>query len=476
MQHIYETILKTAIKSHQHDTQQLQKRCGGIFIVTRKEHFNGNVRGRIVTNYEQLNGFTNKATHWTPNAYSKYTYTDDAREHIAGFAEQNLLQVNTFVVDIDTKRHSVQDILTTCLDESIGSPSLILDTPSGYQVYFVLSAPIFMSNKNNGIIKKLVKVASENIKKSLRAVDADMFCNDFGFFRMPNENNIVWCQLEQTYTPDEVLSWSYNYSDGQDLYAPVKSHTKGNYRQSDWYQTLISITGAKGSKGAYGRNNLLFTIALTNYADGVSLDDAQNTLFQVNANLELPLKESEVIRTLESAYSGKYRGPKREFVEDLLTLNNIRIDKVVFGGWHKHKKERAERLRVHFNEWDEDLYTFITKHENEACELSQNALCGAIGISRSSLNELMETSTRLFKRAIGTGRNAKTLWFTISYVYNEAMKKVRSIKKAMQMIHVFIRAYNVEPSILIGTNLEQILHTNKLSTVPLHISNSPPPD
>ena len=138
-------------------------------------------------------------THFTPNIYRKFGYADEKRRMIKGFEEKNLLQINTFVVDIDSKRHSVEDILLTCIDNSIGSPTLIVESARGYQVYFVLSKPLFISNKNDFRGLTVAKRISDNLKRSLKTVDADPFCNDFGFFRIPKTDNIAWMQLDQTY-------------------------------------------------------------------------------------------------------------------------------------------------------------------------------------------------------------------------------------------------------------------------------------
>lgn len=473
MQHIYETILKTSLKANLQDTRQLQKRYGGIFIVEDKSHFDNNVRGHVVTTYSQLNQFTNKATHWTPNAYSRYFYTNNERTNVAGFNERYLLQVNTFVVDIDTKAYSVNDILLACIDDSIGAPTMILESDNGYQVYFVMDKPIFMSNKKYGQIKKIVKRISENLKRSLRSVDADMFCNDFGFFRMPNSNNLVWLQLDQTYTLQHMIEWSSTYSDGRELYNITQKHTKGEYRLSDWYKALTSIKDAKGTKGAYGRNNLLFTIALTNYADGVEFNEAQKEIEHVNRNLREPLKNDDVERLLKSAYSGRYRGPAAEYVNTLLKLNDIRdIEARLCTKWVKHKKHRHDRERSHLSEWEDDLVQFLQNYNDEPCEMSQNQLSDKIGIPRASLNKLINISTKLFKRATGSGCKAKTIWLTITQVLNEAMKRIRKNKTAIQFVHAFIRSYNLDINLLKSNFSTLGIEENELSTLPLHISLS----
>ncbi|WP_010306003.1 hypothetical protein [Kurthia senegalensis] len=39
-----------------------------------------------------------------------------------------------------------------------------------------------------------------------------MYCNDFGFFRMPNAHNVVWYS-EARYTVKELINWSMRQDD-----------------------------------------------------------------------------------------------------------------------------------------------------------------------------------------------------------------------------------------------------------------------
>ena len=69
-----------------------------------KADFTSNgVKGYIVTSKETLLEDATDLTHFTPNVYRKFGYSDEKRRMIKGFEEKNLLQINTFVVDIDTK-------------------------------------------------------------------------------------------------------------------------------------------------------------------------------------------------------------------------------------------------------------------------------------------------------------------------------------------------------------------------------------
>ena len=133
----YRKISSKAPFPRQIEEDKLDKRFkkGSVFVVRQKVDFTDQgVKGYIVTSKETLLEDMDQLSHFTPNVYRKFTYKDEARKYITGFEERNLLQVNAFVVDIDTKKYSREDILMACLEDSIGIPTLIVSTTRGYQV------------------------------------------------------------------------------------------------------------------------------------------------------------------------------------------------------------------------------------------------------------------------------------------------------------------------------------------------------
>ena len=85
---------------------------------------------------------------------------------------------------------------------------------------------------------------------------------------------------------------------------------KSPNRQIDepWFDMLLHQSDVKGSRGIMGRNNIALTLALAMYSSGQSKETCLFNLTEFNARLAIPLKESELNRTIESAYSGKYEG------------------------------------------------------------------------------------------------------------------------------------------------------------------------
>ncbi|MFJ7669676.1 primase C-terminal domain-containing protein [Lysinibacillus sp. NPDC097195] len=395
---------------------------GAIFAVRDKSHFEGGVKGYIITSKETLIEQADCISHFTPNIFRRYSYTDDKRKMIKGFEEENLQQINTFIIDIDTKNYSVNEILLACIDESIGEPTLILETDRGYQVYFVLTEPMFISNKSKFLSLKVAKRISENLKRSLASIEADMYCNDFGFFRMPNHQNVQWFNELATYDPATLIAWSQRLDAdrGRGLFVVPQKTVSPSLLNADWFYQLIQTTDVQGEKGQIGRNNLLFTLALVCYQDGRDQAYTYDLLDEYNSKLRAPLKPQDIYKILESAYSGRYHGPKKEYVEQLLALYaSTKMDMPISFGrsvWYKHKKAREDRERSHFDEWEEDISKWIAA-EKQVSEpfiwRTQKELCHEIGIASSSLNKLLKQSKKILKTTAGRGRNAKTGWTTV---------------------------------------------------------------
>ena len=125
-----------------------------------------------------------------------------------------------------------------------------------------------------------------------------------------------------------------------------------------------------------------------------------------------PLKKSEFERTLKSAYSGKYKGVKRSYVEGLLELwTDGQAQFKGREGWYKFKKPREERDRSHYKEWEEDILAYLETHtspETPFLEASLGSLAKTFGMSVSTLKEVCKQSTKLKKYTIGRGRGAVT--------------------------------------------------------------------
>lgn len=445
--HRYKQKYSSASKDAQTKAQatEAQHIQGGIFVARQKEDFASTlgVKGMIVTSIEALLAHRHSLSHFTPNPYVSYTYSDIARKHITGFSEENLLQLNTFVVDIDTKRYSVQELVLTAMDESIGVPTLVVESTRGYQMYFMLETPFYLSTDRKSHSLHIAKRIAQNLKHSLSSVEADIYCNDFGFFRLPTEANIRFCQLEQQYDVASLIDWSMRIDGDENrlLYAPKKAAQSLKVTEQPWFQAIIQAKHLRGQKGQIGRNNAIFTLALACYQDQLPFEQTYNLMDEWNSMLTYPLKDSEVRAICRSAYSGKYHGPQKAYIEQLLVQyvdESIALPQLSTGGWYKHKKERKDRVRSHLSEWEQDLITFIENRVTPASpyvQMSQSTLCKSLGIPKSTLNKLLNATTKIVRKTTGAGRFAITTFSTTAVL-------------TKHFIQAFLQAKQTEPSFI----------------------------
>ncbi|WP_052131465.1 primase C-terminal domain-containing protein [Planococcus sp. CAU13] len=405
-------------------TKTLKKASGykkGAICVTRsKEDLSTplGVRGYVITSKETLLEDFSELSHWTPNVHNYLWYSDNERRHLKGHTEQNLQQINTFVVDIDSKKQPYTEILTAALDHSVGVPTMVLETPKGFQVYFVLETPLFISNQNDFRGLKVAKRISENIRRSLAKVlqGVDLSCNDFGFFRMPNEQNVRWFSEKMVFPLHDLIAWSKRQDDDQNrgLFVVEAKGQALDPTQTEWFQELLATRHVKGSEGQIGRDNLMYTLALACYSAGKGQGETLDLLDEYNSALEAPVRHSEVQKIVRSAYKGRFKGAHQNYIQELLEAwlpgKEVPITNHV-GGWHKFKKERKDRVRSHYNEWEEDLLAYIQQETSTIQPIkwtTQSALCEAIGIPRSTFNELVRQSNKILIKRKGKGRSAQT--------------------------------------------------------------------
>ena len=147
-------------------------KTGSIAVFRNKSSMSRDM-GFVVTSEEALIENIETLTHWTPNTFNWLGY-DNSRKHIKGHSERNLSQINAFVVDIDFKDALDRDRNLNLVNSSIVLddhilPTLVLKTDKGYQIYYILDRPAFLSKHKNGSMPVLsaARKISENIKVRL---------------------------------------------------------------------------------------------------------------------------------------------------------------------------------------------------------------------------------------------------------------------------------------------------------------------
>jgi hypothetical protein len=421
------------------DSQDTSSKMNDRFVFitrTKKDltHQYG-AKGVVLTSQESVLDHIGQATHWTPNVFRVGTYVDRNRKIIKGHEERNLKQINCFTVDIDTKDVTPGEIVLAAMDKQLGMPTVILESLKGYQAYFVLDNPLFISIKNDYLGLRSAKRISENIRKALSELltGVDLTCNDFGFFRMPNEENVVWMEAESTCNLAHLIEWSKDQDIGhhRNLFTVLSNKPSRTTQITEgWVQKVLRCTHIRGQKGVIGRDNAVFTLALACYSSGMDEEDAYDLLDQFNTNLNNPLNNASIQKTIRSAFSGKYKGAKKEYVNQILELWSD--EEASYSGvvpsqfWYKHKKVRKDRVRSHWYEWEQDIIGFLNMQrdtEKGFVYFTQKKLCEALQIPRSTLNNVLKKSKQIYIHVIGKGSQRQTGMSTLALIFNHAIAR-----------------------------------------------------
>lgn len=408
---IYPLILKDGLRSYKFRNSHLKPvssaeegKRGAIFAYRSKAHMI-KARGLVLTSMEAIEENQDSFTHWTPNVYRFGSYSDSRRQITRGHAEENLRQINTFVIDFDLSSDDVMtsgDILTAALDLGF-MPTLILKSDKGYQAYFVLSEPAYVTAHSQFKVVKVAKAISQNLRSYFgQTLPVDMTCNHFGICRIPRTDNIEFFDEEYTYSFQEWLNWSMKQSDlpfpSKKPNLTVISGTEGA-KQTDepWYKMLMNESNIKGTKDLMGRNSVLFTLALANFSSGVSQGDCEVVLNEFSLRLDEPVTTSELLKIIASAYSGKYEAASRDYIMLLcrawVNKDLKSADLFTKQRWYKFKKKRADRKNSHLYEWKADVMAYLEdfyQSEDPFIQTTKKALREALSIPERSLDRVMK--------------------------------------------------------------------------------------
>lgn len=412
-------------------------------------------RGFIATSLEAIGDNADHApSHWTANPFRYLTYKEGTQS-VIGHTEDNLRQINQLFIDIDSKDDDI-NVLVLAFNDLGVIPSYIIETPRGYQVFWVLEVPGYVNHTHKvvGVLKNvranLVKFAQE------QGYQVDSGANCFGVSRFPTENNVIF-NIRTEYKIADLISVSKELSQkfGQNNMALHSMKVKGpqnasNKRQidSEWYQLLFT-QGAQilGKKGYYGRDNAIFTMALANYSSGSPYEVALGKMLEWNCRLDNPLTDRVVEQKVKSAYSGNYQAAAEEYAQNLIETYISNEAGSLFSRtpayWHKFKKARAERKYSHLKEWRDDLIAYIKQKTTAASpyiKLSTSELVDALGIPERSLARLRSALVEDTTLMIIARPGVATTFALINYVAVYLLTEMRAKKLALkQLLTEFIK-------------------------------------
>ncbi|HEL0600101.1 TPA: primase C-terminal domain-containing protein [Streptococcus equi subsp. zooepidemicus] len=450
---IYQLILKDGLRqtkfknSHMKLISSAEEKMKGSIFGFRSKANMVKARGLVLTSLEAVLENQANFTHWTPNVYCYGSYSDETRQITCGHSEDNLRQINTFVIDFDITSSAEEmtqgDILTAAIDLGF-MPTLILKTDKGYQAYFVLSEAAYVTAHSHFKVVKVAKAISQNLRNHFnQTLPVDLTCNHFGIARMPRTDNIAFFHADYTYSFQEWLDWSMKQSGlpfpSKKPNLTVISGTEG-IKQVDepWYHMLLNESNIKGAKALMGRNNVLFTLALANFSSGVSQGDCEVVLNDFNLGLDEPITTSELLKLVSSAYSGKYEGASRDYITLLCRAwvdeKLKHTDLFTHQRWYKFKKKRSERQKSHLHEWKADVMAYLEKEGQETpfLQTTKKAIHEAIGIPERSLVRVLnvlKAEGKIFYR-VKRGRNGGLRLAAIVSIFQSVIRLKKERQEA----------------------------------------------
>lgn len=452
---IYPAILKNSLRTYKYRNSTIKpaghidsSRNGAIFAYRSKQLMNAS-RGIVITSEEAILENEQNLTHWTPNSYRYGTYADDYRTVVKGHSEKNLSQINTFVVDIDTKENHQGEIILACLDQVGYMPTLVLESEHGYQVYFVLKTPGYVTKKSNfkviDVAKKISKTIRLQLAKQLKGID--LGCNHFGIARFPHDKNVVFQELNYQYSFSEWIQWSMKMESNQKTQEELERKVvifpeKKEIRQVDepWFDMLLHKANIIGGQGRLGRNNVIFTLSLAYYSSGYALETCEYNMFEFNERLQEPLAATELEKIIRSAYSGSYQAASREFIIELcqqwvaptLKSKDLFIQR---RGWWKFKKPREQRKYSHKKEWKEDLLAYLSeksKISKPYLAISKKDLVSELEMPKRTLDKVLQelkSDNEIFYQ-VKSGRNGGLVIASVKALFGRIIQTKKEMKQA----------------------------------------------
>ena len=479
---VYSTILNNGIRKFKYKNSHLkpvsfkdQSGKGAIFAYRSKEHMVEGI-GLVITSEEGLIENNNRFTHWTPNVFRYGTYADEGRMFTKGHSEDNLRQINTFFVDFDTLDPNFDYGEIILASHELGfMPTMVLRTTHGYQAFYVLEKPAYVTKKSNFKVINVAKMISNNLRNKLASeyrFPVDVNANHFGITRMPSEENILFFEPQYRYSFEEWINWSMRVD------ADKKSESKNvfvlpsnqEFRQVDepWFQLLLRSQKIQGEKGIYGRNNVIFTLSLAYFSSGYEIEECELAMLEFNDRLVSPLTDRELTRIIRSAYSGKYQAAHREKIVLLCQewVDTDLSEEQLFNkkrGWWKFKKERAVRKYSHSHEWAADLLAYLNEQSytyKPYIVSTKKELREELKIPERSLDKVLKqlkNENKIYFR-VRAGRNGG---ITLASVHGLMRSIVRDKKEVQEAyFHAISEAFGLGQTFIQKT-LKQLIEPKK---------------
>ena len=372
-------------------------------------------------------------THWSGNSY----LTGKLRHQkgvLVGNTKNNLLQINQFAIDVDTKKTPWRVLLKN--SKKIGlDPLCVIETDKGYQLIYSIKGALHLNGGQR--LEMALKSATrtfENLRWKLKSVgiEVDQCCHPFGICRFPQRSRVLYINTTNLMSYDEWKNWSYENDRETQLKNTRSFSLIDGGRLHGWARSLLNFKELREGD----RNTALYTVSLEYRNSGLSQDAAESDL--VSWMTEMGLPKDEILNTIASAYKSQFK-PAPKYYKPILDRYGLKPEKDVFkpfdeltdkqkkAYWvaRKPKKSRSERQRVHDEEWAGDIIAWI--HGNPDAKTSYRSLAKELGMPYTSFKRVIKSLQEQGVISLET-KKGRYGYITLSIVSNSAEKPKEQAK------------------------------------------------
>ncbi|RUT39483.1 hypothetical protein EJP82_25980 [Paenibacillus anaericanus] len=372
-----------------------------------------------VQDKDEIISFADKSRWFTPNLFNL--------KH-CGRTKKNVQYINAFVIEFDCYLPSVLDVIDRIEESGLEPPHFLIrsKTPGHWHVYWIIDPiPAFSNVKVH--TERITKYMANTMGADVQAVGVERW------FAVPHSDIYKYAPSSKFYTYQYFKDWyetNFEFSTSKNQQPTRKN---GKILKMDVFgHPAIKKLMQGFSVGQ--RDHACFTLALLFYSQDWSEEQALDELMDWNNRNTEQMSKKQIIKCLRSAYSGKYKGPKSEYVEYLTGIPfKLQI-------MREYKGERT------YQKLYDIQYRILQLIRKEGTlKLSQSDIAKAINAPlrsvKKAIKELIELKRiRKIGGGTGPGNNA-------SYkLANSTWKKAKNKKVVPQNQHARFIETNDEPS------------------------------
>ncbi|MGG0939159.1 primase C-terminal domain-containing protein [Brevibacillus centrosporus] len=382
IEQIYENTLTTRAKAAWQRMEGVSKnQLGWVFFAKDNKSFDTGVPVRtyltlskkVEQAIDRLNTKSYDAPYITFNSFG-----------IRKKMKKCLRWLNAVSIEIDNPDATLADIMYFCQMFNLTYPSLVIKSPNGLHLHWLIEREPAFKNKLEDY-----DLISSALKKTFSWINADAIGAE-RYWRMPTSYNVLY-EHEDKFSLAELKEWAMDVLCIEHSNPMVSSRVKENKPGIIFSGVMQNPAIRELLRGVpYGydvRNKTAFTLALALYTTQDMSEEEVYTYLtnEWNHKNEKALSQKELRKTVRSACSGRYKGVKTSYVNEILEAigSDLRF-KYQIRSEYKGETQYTKR-----SELMERILEYVKQHGGEIC-ISQRKLANEIGAAFKSVQLAIE--------------------------------------------------------------------------------------